>query len=80
MSERQRIVATGNLPVYRFDADFDCLPPTSIFEIHAVAPAEAGAQVNLVKLGPGLRRGDRLRIYCGAVAVFANLDHRRFQK
>ena len=49
MSERQRIVATGILPVYRFVTDFDCLPPTSIFEIHAVA-------------------------------IFANLDHRRFQK
>ena len=80
MSERQRIVATENLPVYRFVADLDCLPPTSIFEIHAVAPAEARAQVNCVKLGPGLRRGDRLRIYCGAVAIFADLDHRRFQK
>ena len=60
MSERQRIVATGNLPVYRFVADFDCLPPTSIFEIYAVAPAEAGAQFDTINVGPGLRRGDSM--------------------
>ena len=46
----------------------------------SVAPAEAGAQFDTINVGPGLRRGDRLRIYCGAVAIFANLDHRRFQK
>ena len=80
MSERQCIVATGNLPVYRFVADFDCLPPTSIFEIHAVAPADAGSLVNCIKLGPRLRRDDRLGMNCSAVAIFANLAHRRLQK
>ena len=34
---------------------------TSVINIHAIAPAQAGAQFDAADLGPGLRRGDRLR-------------------